>query len=395
VIRIAWYATIVLVTLTALVLLWQFSVAIVLFLLSLAVAAAFRPMIEELGQRGLRREFSLAISFGLVFAVLAALFLIASGPLVADIQQGTDDLLKNYERVKNDWLQGQDPLLSNLSDQLPATQDLYDSLTGDGSSLAIQAIFGAAEGTFAFLARLAIVLVLSLYWSADQVRFERLWLSLLPVEGRARARAIWHDIESGVGASLRREVTLSVLAGVSLWLGYLALGIKYATLLALIGGLARMIPWLGSVLVVVFPLMVGSNLGWGASLAAAIYTLLALTLLETTLGSKIFPRQRTSSLLLVIVLIVLADSYGLLGAILAPILTVAIQSLVYHFLPRYAAATNGAQLSVAAPANSYDQLKTKMEAINQMAENLDGPHASESANLAARLEQLLEKSLPP
>ncbi len=388
-IRVAGYATLVLLTLTVLVLLWQFSVAVVLFLLSLAVAAAFRPLIDALSRGGLRREFSLAISFGLVFAILAALFVAASGPLIADLQQATDDLLMNYERIKKVWQQDQDPLLSNLSDQLPATQDLYDALTGDGSSQAIQAIFGAAEGTFAFLARLAIVLALSLYWSADQVRFERLWLSLLPVEGRARARAMWHDIESGVGASLRREATLSILGGVCLWLGYLALGIRYATLLALIGALARMIPWLGSVLVVVFPLIAGSKFGLGAGLAAAAYTLLALTLLETTLGTKLFARQRTSSLLLVIVVIVLADSYGLLGAILAPILVVAIQTLFYHLLPRYATATNGTQASTLA------DLQEKMDRINQLAAALEGPHASESANLAARLEQLLEKSLPP
>jgi predicted PurR-regulated permease PerM len=54
-IRVAWIAALVLVTLTVLLLLWQFSEAVVMFLISLAVAAAFRPMIETLSQRFVRK----------------------------------------------------------------------------------------------------------------------------------------------------------------------------------------------------------------------------------------------------------------------------------------------------------------------------------------------------
>ena len=42
--KIAWYVALVLITLTGLLLLWQFSTAVVIFLLSLALAAAFRPL---------------------------------------------------------------------------------------------------------------------------------------------------------------------------------------------------------------------------------------------------------------------------------------------------------------------------------------------------------------
>lgn len=386
-IRIAWVAALVLITLTVLAILWQFRVAVIMFLLSLAVAAALRPFIEMLSQRVIHRGLARVISFGLVVIAFVALIFVVTGPLFADLQQVTDDLFVAYEQLKSIGQGAQFPLLANLGEQLPPTQVLYDALIGNGSSQAIKFVFGAAVSTVGFSGSVAIVLALSLYWSADHVRFERLWLSLLPVESRAQARKIWQAIETGIGVYLRREFTLSVSAGVCLWLGYSILGIHYPVLLALIGALARLIPWLGPVLVVVVPILVGSGLGWWASMAAAAYTLLVLILLEMTLGTRIFSRHGYSSLLLVVVMIALVDSLGFPGVVLAPMLAVAIQILFINLFPISAVDSNGTQ------DRTFTNLQEKMELIKQMTTALDGPNASETTSLAVRLEQLLEKCL--
>ena len=278
-------------------------------------------------------------------------------------------------------------MIANLASQLPPTEVLYNALVGDDSIHAIRAVLGAAEGTFEFLGRLAIIVALSLYWSADHIRFERLWLSLLPVESRAQARKIWQAIETGIGAYLRREFTLSLLGGICLWIGYLILGINYPVLLALVGAFARLIPWLGSVLMVIIPILVGSGLGWGASLAAAAYTLLVLIVLEMILGTRIFPSQRYSSLLLVILVIALADSIGFLGVILAPMLAVGIQILFNNLLPIYPVNPNGTH------DKTSTSLHEKLELIKQMTVTADALYPSETTSLIARLEQLLEKSI--
>lgn len=386
-IRITWVAALVLITLTVMGLLWQFSMAVVMFLFSIAAAAAFRPIIGTFSQRVPQKGLALVISFGLVIVAFIALIYVVTGPLIANLQQAIDDLFMAYERLKNIWLHAQFPLMVNLAEQLPQTPVLYDALIGNDSSHAIQALFGAAEGTFEFLGRLAIIIALSLYWSLDQIHFERLWLSLLPVESRTKARKIWQAIETDIGAYLRREFTLSILGAVCLGIGYWILGIHYPVLLALVGAFARLIPWLGPALMVIFPILVSSQLGWWVSLAAAAYTLLILILLEMTLGRRIHARQRYSSLLLVIVMIALTDSFGFLGAVLAPTLAAAIQILYTNLLPIHTFDSNGTQVQTSTG------LKEKMELIKQMTTGSDGPNASEIASLTARLEQLLEKSL--
>ena len=119
-------------------------------------------------------------------------------------------------------------------------------------------MLGITLGAFDLLGQLMIVLVLSVYWSADQEHFKRLWLSLLPFERRARARLIWQTLESGLGAYLRSQVIQTVLAVILLGIGYQVLGLQYPVALALIGAIGWLIPWVG-VLLAVIPAAVGGT----------------------------------------------------------------------------------------------------------------------------------------
>jgi len=384
-IRIAGYTALVLATLAILYLAWQFNGALVLFLLSLAAAAAFRPLEDALRRRGLRIRIAMLLSYAIVLASLAILILVASGPMISDLQQATNDGLVAYEGLRASLGQSQLALSNQLTGWLPPTQAIYAALTGEESNQAFQAIFGAAEGTLDLLAHLAIVLILSLYWNSDQVRFERLWLSLLPVNQRARARNIWRAIESGVGATITREVTLSVLCGVALWLGYLALGIKYGTLLAALAAIAHLIPWLGPALIVFASFSFGLGQSWLLGLTAAGYSTLVLVLLRTILGSRLFPRPRYNPLLLVTFVIAMADSFGLVGVILAPILTVAVQILLSNLLLVYSARTGECA------ENTLHNLQSRLGDIRRLADDQQSAGAV-PANLISRLDRLITKA---
>lgn len=383
--KIAWYVALILLTLTGLLLLWQFSIAVVIFLLSLALAAAFRPLIEALNRKGLPNGISLITAYGLTLLVFAGVLFLTATPLVTDFQNISNDGLRSYEGVKNIWLNGDNGLLTNLANQLPSAQEIYSSLTGNASIQALQTIIGAAEGTFSFLAQLALVLALSLYWSADHIRFERLWFSLLPVGSRARARTIWQAVEGGVGNYIRREASFSLIVGLFLWIGFSALDVNYPALLALLGVIARLIPWLGPFLVIFLPLLVGSQLGWWASLTAVIFAFLILVILELTIGNHFFPRRSYSSILLVIILIALAESYGLTGIILATILTVAIQILLEFLMPTYGLRTETRK------EITLDAIQSEMESINASLNELQENNATETLNLAARLNELIRQ----
>ena len=320
--RLAWFTLVMLATFTLALLFWEFRVAVLLFVLSLVVAATVRPLVDRFAARGLPRGLALLLTYAICIGGVIALVVILSGPLLTDLQQLTKNVASSYEQMKTQWPTGT-PFQQTLAQQPPSTDDLYQLFTG---SLP-QTVLGITLGAFDLLGQLMIVLVLSVYWSADQEHFKRLWLSLLPFERRARARLIWQTLESGLGAYLRSQVIQTVLAVILLGLGYQLLGLQYPVALALIGAIGWLIPWVGLLLAVIPALWVGLSSSLALGLLAAAFTIGVLCFLEFVVEPRLFNRRRFSSLLVVIVVLVLVDEYGLIGILLAPPLAAAIQIL--------------------------------------------------------------------
>lgn len=328
--RVAWYTAVVLATLTVLILLWQFRDAIVLFLLSLAVAAAVRPIIEYFAERGVPRIIALLLSFFLIILIIVGLIVISSGPIVHELETASNNLAATYEHIKTQWPQTGNSFQKGIANQLPPPADLYNSLTGSQGAEFLQALLGITLNFFSFITNFIIILILSLYWSLDYVRFERLWLSLIPADKRPRAREVWRAIEKGVGAYIRSEVIQSILAWIFLWMGYYVIGLNYPAVLAAIGALAWLIPWFGGVIALILPFLVGLAISPAISILAVAYTLLILIIMEKTIEPRFFPHQPYSSVLLVLVALAMAEVFGLIGLILAPVLSAAIQISFRH-----------------------------------------------------------------
>jgi putative permease len=331
--RVVWYSIVVATTLVVLILLWQFRMAIVLFALSLAVAAALRPSINYIAEKRKSKRLALGIVYTLLIGSIVVFLLVIVQLLTQDLQKATDDFVTAYDRALTVWPTKGTLFQQGLAEQLPPSADLYKALTSPEGVPALAGIFGAAQNFFSLLGRIALILILSLYWSADQLRFERLGLSLLPAEHRPKALHIWRSVEAAVGAYLRSEVIQSVLAGLLLGVGYWLMGVRYPALFTLWGAIARLIPWFGVVIATLPLLLVEMGISPLVGLSATIYTIGVLLLLKMVVEPRYFHRQRYSSLLIVIFVIILAESFGVIGVMLAPLLAVTIQILFQQLYP--------------------------------------------------------------
>ena len=132
-IQVLRYTITAVITLVVLLLLWQFSVAIVLFLLSLAVAAALRPLINSImGRSMMGRNISKRLALGIVYFLLVASIvgsLVLMGPLfLEDLQTASDDFVANYDRAKTEWPTSGTLFQKTLAEQLPPSADFYQAL---------------------------------------------------------------------------------------------------------------------------------------------------------------------------------------------------------------------------------------------------------------------------
>jgi putative permease len=376
--RVAQLTAAVALALLAAALLWEFREAAVLFLLSLAVAAALRPLVDRQVRRGWPRFAAVICVYGLAVGLVFAIGWTVAGPLLDDLRQLFDNLSLAYERALLTWPTGAD-WQRQLVAWLPPAQELYGAFAGPRGTAILQEGLGFTQSLVDIGSRLLIIIVMSLYWAVDQARFERLWLSLLLAEQRARAREIWRAMEAGAGAYIRSELVQSLLAGALLGIGYRLLGVQFPTLLAILCALAWLIPWLGTALALIPVVLVGAAAGPLTALLAAVYTVAVFVGLEYVVEPRLYDRRQYSSLLVVLVVIVLGQVYGLLGLLVAPPLAAALQILFSRLVMPSAAPT-----AALVGAEQFAALKERLAAVQAALAAAPEP-SPQLASLAQRL----------
>lgn len=121
--RLAWVTAVILGTLAAALLFWEFRTAVVLFILSLVIAATVRPLVDWFAARRLPRGLALLLAYAVCVGFLIALIVIWSGPLLTDLQQLTQDVTRGYEQMRTQWPTGT-PFQQSLAQHLPTASDL-------------------------------------------------------------------------------------------------------------------------------------------------------------------------------------------------------------------------------------------------------------------------------
>lgn len=339
--RIVRFVLAIMATLLLLVIFWQFRVAIIYVLISLTLASVVRPLSTRL--IGRRMIWRILWTFAYITAFLGfiyLLFLVGRFALV-EIQDLVAELSVKDVWTFPDWMAGT-AVQSTLVGWLPAPSELFHAFTGDKGQLILPALLGIVKNIGGVITAAIVILILSIYWSINQIHFERLWLSLLPIEQRKQARGIWRNAEPEVGAYVRNQVMLSIVAGLLLGVGFWLLGSPYPVFMALAGAVACLIPVVGLPMALIPPLLVGLMTSTQLSLFTTLYALIIMVLLVVFIKPRFFKLRWNNPLPTLVLLLVLADAFGLIGIIIAPPISAVCQilwsRLVSHRLPSGASA---------------------------------------------------------
>lgn len=374
----------VMTTLLVLAVFWQFRIVVIYVLISLALAAALRPLVNRLAERKI-----------LVRAAWILLYLLALGMFIFTLWMAGETSIKEVNWLTRTvsvqdgwalpvWLEGS-YLQQELITRLPPPSELFTAITGSQGQLVLPGLLGFTQGISGVLSGGLIILLLSVYWSISQIHFERLWLSLLPSDQRKQARSIWRTVEPVVGAHIRGQFIQSLLVGVALWFGYWLLGSPYGVLMALASAVASLVPIIGVVVVVLLPLLVGLLTSVQLSIFSVLYAVAIMIIVAVWVKPRLFTQKWDNPILTVVLLIVLADAFGIVGTIIAPPISIICQilwsQLVSHRLPAGAAA----QVS--------DLLKRK-DHLQDTIQSFGGPPLPLLSSSMARLSGLLEKAEP-
>jgi putative permease len=378
------YSIAVMATLLALLVLWQFRIVVLYVLISLTLAAALHPLVDRLVGRGLGVRVAWILLYLVALGSFGFLLFLTGETAINEIQQLVQRVsVQDAWRVPI-WLEGSS-FQQALVAWLPPPSKLFEAVTGAQGQLVLPAMLGFTQGIAGVLSGIFIVLFLSFYWIISQTHFERLWLSLLPSGQRKEARNIWRTIEPDLGAYIRSQVIHSLLVGMLLGLGYWAIGSPYPALLALTGALACLIPVVGTALVVIPVLLVGLLTGVQLSLFTVLYTLFVLIALGVWVKPRLFNRIWDNPILTLVILITLANAFGLLGIIIAPPIS-AISQILWKLLVSHRLASGAAA--------EVSDLKERQERVWATIRAMDEPPLPLLTSSMERLTRLMLKAEP-
>jgi len=374
----------VMTTLLALVVLWQFRIAVVYVLVSLALAATVRPLVKGWSRRTFVTRLALILLYLVSLGGFSFLIFLVGRFVIGEIQQLGQTLSAQNTWRLPPWLEGSS-FQQVLVPWLPTPDKLFEAITGEQGQLVLPAVFGFTQGIGGGVSGVLVILFLSVYWSINQVHFERLWLSLLPSGQRKQARGIWRTVEPEIGAYIRSEIVQSILAFILLGLGYWLFGSPYPILLALIGALAWLIPIVGAPLAIILPLLIGLLTSVQLSLFAVLYTLVVLIALQVWVEPRLYKHKWNNPILTLVILLALADAFGLLGILVAPPLSVVCQILWSHLVSKRLASGAASQVS------DLKERQSRLSAVINEMDELPPPLVVSSME---RLAGLLEKAEP-
>jgi predicted PurR-regulated permease PerM len=209
------------------------------------IAIALSGPVNRLN-RHMRRGFAVAIVYLVLILVPVGLAAAVVPPLVT---QGTNlaEDLPHYARDVQDYVQ-KNKRLRKLNDKYDITGSLQkqaDSVPnriGDAAKVLSDIGLGLVNSIFA----LVNILILSVFIVSGGRGWTEAAIKLRPEHERERLRRILDHTASAVGGYVQGALTIALIAGIQSFIVMELLGVPFAAPLAVLAGLASLIPLVGA-----------------------------------------------------------------------------------------------------------------------------------------------------
>lgn len=375
-------------TLLIVLVLWQLRFVLFILLFSLFIAAAVRPLTRHLSRWHIKPVLSQIIIYFIIFSVLIISLYLVSDLLPKEIALLFNDFERAYTIVHAEMSNGS-PALQSLAGWLPPSADIMMFLENSETGT-MELVLGIGQRAFTILGGVGVAIVLSIYWSFDQVYFERLWLSAMPAERRSYIRDTWRDIEREIGFYIQSQVIQFVGTFAILGALFWAIGMPYTTSLSVTAATIALIPFVGVLITIVFVFLIGLKIGLIFASLSAAAALIVSIFMRYIITNGIFDYRSYSSLLVVLTLIPFYQTFGLFGFVLAPPFTVAIQLFLSHIFKASVKREKSQDLE------NVDALKKRMGSLSMVIQEEQSEKAPENiqelTSLINRLDHLLTQA---
>lgn len=318
------------------------------FLIALAIAFLINPLVNFFERKTkLHRGFAVFVSLVIIFSIFAGLITF----LVAEIVSGANYLAKVVPKHVQTLVDYLNQLFT--SQIIPLYNDLtsmFNSLgSGQQETIAtniqnvgkqigktvgnfVQGFFEIIPSILSWFPNAASVVIFSLlatfFISKDWDKLSKLFGQIIPQRAQLSGQTVFLDLKKALFGFIKAQATLISITAVIILIGLLILQIDYAVTIALVCGLADILPYLGTGTIFV-PWIIYEAVAGDMSRAIGLSVLYTIVLVQRQIME---PKILSSNIGLdplatLIALFVGFKLIGFLGLIVGPVSVVVITTL--------------------------------------------------------------------
>lgn len=293
---------------------------IFLLFISFIFVSTLRNPVNFLTGKKIPRVLAILIVYLLIIGVIILIFRVIIPPLI----EQTSLLIENIPGLIN---QVNNLLVVN---KIP-TDQVSSSITGqlgNFGSNAITITAGFLGSLFSVLSLFVITFYSLLSWN----QITSMIKSMFTGENEKRAERLINNIEAGLGAWVRGQLTLCLIIGTVTYIGLALLGVPYALPLAIVAGLLEAIPVVGPIVAGIIAVLTGFTVSpvIGVATVALVFVIQQL---ENNLIVPTVMRRAIgiNPLITILALIIGTKLYGIVGAVLGVPIAVSIKIIISEF----------------------------------------------------------------
>ena len=301
---------------------------ILVFFVSILFASALDPTVDSLEKYKIPR----ALSVIGIFIIIIGLIVFFISQLVPLVASQIIELAKNLNTIVVDLSNGEsalpfadklEPLMQNFLtevDQEQIVDQLKNSLETLGSQL--EGIAGNTLGTiknlFNGIINFLLVLVLTFFIVVDERGVDDFFISLFPSKHGKYIVEKMEAVKHKVGFWLRGQVILMIVMFVITWIGFMIIGVDYALTLAMLAGIAEIIPIVGPIIAGVPAGLVAFNESYWLVLWVIGFILVVQQIEANVIVPLVMKKAvGLSPIIIILSMMIGFKSIGVLGAIIA------------------------------------------------------------------------------
>lgn len=295
---------------------------VVLLFIVLIIVASLAPLVNRMSKH-IPRVLAVIILAAIFLGILTGIGFIIIPPVINQLRQLAINLPLILSKLG--------PFYENFQHSISNYQESLLNISSQLGRISTS-IYSTTLGFFSAIVAIFTIIVLTFYMLIEQDAIKNFLNQVVAFEHKDRLATVLKKIAEKMGGWVRGQIILMLAVGILDGIALLILGIPYALVLAVWGGLTEVVPYIGPWLGLIPALIIAFTVSPLKALLILIIYILIQQLESQFLVPKIMGKVLgLSPVIIILAILVGAKLMGILGVVIAVPVAAAISVLIQEW----------------------------------------------------------------